>query len=76
VIRVEVNERLFRVRFVDLPLPSGAGRGAAGRPRRKKAVLHARRAPRGNDVIAPMHGVVVEIFAKQATRSPTVRSSR
>jgi acetyl-CoA/propionyl-CoA carboxylase biotin carboxyl carrier protein len=66
VIRVEVNERLFRVRFVDLPLPSGAGRGAA-RPTapKKGGAPRPSRTAAGNDVIAPMHGVVVEIFAKQ-----------
>ncbi|HZX68459.1 MAG TPA: biotin/lipoyl-containing protein, partial [Candidatus Elarobacter sp.] len=66
VIRVEVNERLFRVRFVDLPLPSGAGRAAA-RPTapKKGGAPRPSRTAAGNDVIAPMHGVVVEIFAKQ-----------
>jgi acetyl-CoA/propionyl-CoA carboxylase biotin carboxyl carrier protein len=66
VIRVEVNDRLFRVRFVDLPLPSGAARGAA-RPAAPKKGGGPRpsRTAAGNDVIAPMHGVVVEVSAKQ-----------
>jgi len=65
-MRVEVNDRLFRVRFVDLPLPGNVRapatratapkKGASGRPARASA---------GNDVIAPMHGVVVEISASQ-----------
>jgi len=65
-IRVEVNERLFHVRFVDLPLPSGAGCGAT-RPAAPKKGGGSRpsRAAAGNDVIAPMHGVVVEVSAKQ-----------
>ena len=65
-IRVEVNDRLFRVRFVDLPLPGGAGPGVA-RPAapKKSGGPRPSRAAAGNDVIAPMHGVVVEMFAKQ-----------
>ena len=70
-IRVEVNDRLFRVRFVDLPVPSGgiarsgatgAG-GAATRAAAPKKGGAARKsaAGAGNDVVAPMHGVVVEI---------------
>jgi acetyl-CoA/propionyl-CoA carboxylase biotin carboxyl carrier protein len=63
VIRVEVNERLFRVRFVDLPVPRGASSAASGaRPAPKKGgTTRASSAGAGNDVIAPMHGVVVEI---------------
>jgi acetyl-CoA/propionyl-CoA carboxylase biotin carboxyl carrier protein len=58
-IRVEVNDRLFRVRFVDLPLP--AANGAAARPVKKPAAVKREREPQGNDVLAPMHGVVVDI---------------
>ncbi len=57
-IRVEVNDRLFRVRFVDLPLPRGTARAplpAKGGATRKSGAAH------GNDVLAPMHGVVVEL---------------
>jgi acetyl-CoA/propionyl-CoA carboxylase biotin carboxyl carrier protein len=58
---VEVNDRLFRVRFVDLPLPRGVAASAA-RPLPKKGGA-ARKAgtAAGNDVVAPMHGVVVEL---------------
>jgi acetyl-CoA/propionyl-CoA carboxylase biotin carboxyl carrier protein len=62
-IRVEVNERMFRVRFVDLPVPS-AGIAAAGGARTQPKKGGATRKPgaaAGNDVVAPMHGVVVEL---------------
>jgi acetyl-CoA/propionyl-CoA carboxylase biotin carboxyl carrier protein len=63
VIRVEVNDRLFRVRFVDLPAARGAAGAAPGtRPAPKKGgATRASSAGAGNDVVAPMHGVVVEI---------------
>ena len=63
LIRVEVNDKLFRVRFVDLPVPRGApGAAPAVRPAPKKGgVTRASSAGAGNDVVAPMHGVVVEI---------------
>ncbi len=62
-IRVEVNDQLFRVRFVDLPAPrAGAGNGASAKPLPKKGGGPKKSAAAaGNDVIAPMHGVVVEI---------------
>jgi len=58
-IRVEVNDRLFRVRFVDLPGPARVAAGAARTP--PKASAARKTAPQGNDVLAPMHGVVVEL---------------
>ncbi len=110
-IRVEVNDRLFRVRFVDLPnggRPSadgGRGRAAGGRggaaggrggadggrggavggrggavgggggadggfaarpvTPKKGGAARAASAGDGNEVIAPMHGVVVEIPVAQ-----------
>jgi acetyl-CoA/propionyl-CoA carboxylase biotin carboxyl carrier protein len=58
-LRVEVNDRLFRVRFVDLPLAAGT---AAPAPRAAATKAPARtQAALGNDVVAPMHGVVVEL---------------
>ena len=63
-IRVEVNERLFRVRFVDLPVPRGSAVPAAGARAaapKKGGTTRKAGAPAGNDVIAPMHGVVVEL---------------
>jgi acetyl-CoA/propionyl-CoA carboxylase, biotin carboxylase, biotin carboxyl carrier protein len=61
-IRVEVNDQLFRVRFVDLPLPPGTPRPAALKLSPKKPANERKNAAAaGNDVVAPMHGVVVEI---------------
>ncbi len=64
-IRVEVNDRLFRVRFVDLPAPRGGAIGTtAGTARpvpKKGGGTRKSTAAAGNDVISPMHGVVVEI---------------
>jgi acetyl-CoA/propionyl-CoA carboxylase biotin carboxyl carrier protein len=68
-IRVEVNDRLFRVRFVDLPAPrgdaSGANAGAARPVPKKGGAARKSAAAAGNDVISPMHGVVVEIPVAQ-----------
>jgi acetyl-CoA/propionyl-CoA carboxylase, biotin carboxylase, biotin carboxyl carrier protein len=70
-IRVEVNDRLFRVRFVDLPLPRGGASSSSGasgtRPAAPKKGGSARTSAvaAGNDVVSPMHGVVVEIPVAQ-----------
>ncbi|GAC1579899.1 MAG: acetyl-CoA carboxylase biotin carboxylase subunit [Candidatus Elarobacter sp.] len=70
-IRVEVNDRLFRVRFVDLPgagsIRFGDAVHGAKAPAAKKIGTKARQSAgaAGNDVIAPMHGVVVEIPVTQ-----------
>ncbi len=65
-IRIEVNDKLFHVRLIDVPegLQSGARAKAAQRaPRaeRKKAKGGAH----GNDIVSPMHGVVVEMKVAQ-----------
>ncbi len=64
-IRVEVNDKLFRVRFVDLPLGGRVGAASASAARaalpKKGGATRASSAGVGNDVVAPMHGVVVEI---------------
>jgi len=60
-IRVEVNDKLYRVRVIDAPTASNAHRrGVAQRITsvRKSA------AASGDDVVAPMHGVVVELNIK------------
>jgi acetyl-CoA/propionyl-CoA carboxylase biotin carboxyl carrier protein len=66
-IRVEVNDKLFRVRFVDLPAPlRGAAQLAKAAP--KPGPARKATAPQGNDIVAPMHGVVVELpLAEGAT---------
>jgi acetyl-CoA/propionyl-CoA carboxylase biotin carboxyl carrier protein len=61
-MRVEVNGKLFRVRFVDLPPALRDGSAAAAAPRSvPKGVGRKLRTPQGNDIVAPMNGVVVEI---------------
>jgi acetyl-CoA/propionyl-CoA carboxylase biotin carboxyl carrier protein len=64
-----VNGRLFRVRFVDLPVPRGTtAPGAAGARAvapKKGGTTRKSTAAAGNDVISPMHGVVVEIPVAQ-----------
>jgi acetyl-CoA/propionyl-CoA carboxylase biotin carboxyl carrier protein len=61
-LRVEINDKLYRVRVFDLPeLASGAPRNGSSRiaPRatgKKKGISGG-----GNDVVSPMHGVVVEM---------------
>jgi acetyl-CoA/propionyl-CoA carboxylase biotin carboxyl carrier protein len=59
-IRVEVNDKLFRVRFVDLPGPIRATQQPAKTPPKAGGARKAS-APQGNDITAPMHGVIVEL---------------
>lgn len=61
VIRVEVNDRLYRVRLIDLPaLPAGNGlRRRAPPPLNAASTAHAKAA--GDAVVSPMHGMIVEI---------------
>ncbi len=59
-IRVEVNGKLFRVRLVD-GLPNGrtaSRRAPAPRTRARSTAAHD-----GSDILAPMHGVVIELRA-------------
>jgi len=63
VVRVEVNDKLYVVRVFDRPA-STAATGAAARPAPPKpSSSRARngRGPSGNDIVSPMHGVVVEV---------------
>ena len=61
-VRVEVNDKLYRVRVFDLPgrtvppAPNGARRTAPKGGAKKRNAGTS-----GNDVISPMHGVVVEM---------------
>ena len=59
-IQVEVNDKLFRVRFVDLPFARGNAQPARAMP--KAGGSRKAAAPQGNDIISPMHGVVVELL--------------
>jgi acetyl-CoA/propionyl-CoA carboxylase biotin carboxyl carrier protein len=61
-IRLEVNDKLFRVRLLDRP-SGGSKQGAARKPAPKPATTRERngRSGSGNDVLAPMHGLVVEL---------------
>ena len=64
VVRVEVNGKLFNVRMIDAPSgPAGGSRSAGRAVARKPAGGKAKngRVASGNDIIAPMHGVVVEV---------------
>ncbi len=63
-LRVEVNDRLYRVRVFDLPERgvSPARNGSAQRvPPRVGGKKKQAGSASGNDVVSPMHGVVVEM---------------
>ncbi|MGA3037182.1 MAG: acetyl-CoA carboxylase biotin carboxylase subunit [Vulcanimicrobiaceae bacterium] len=62
VVRVEVNGKLFRVRMLDRPQATSA---AATRRRPPKLESRSGKAASSeNAVVAPMHGVVVEVKVK------------
>ncbi|PZR59449.1 MAG: carbamoyl phosphate synthase [Candidatus Meridianibacter frigidus] len=56
VLAVEVNDKLFRVRILDAPEGGPRLPAAPRRPKQRKMAAGA-----GNDISAPMHGVVVEV---------------
>jgi acetyl-CoA/propionyl-CoA carboxylase biotin carboxyl carrier protein len=62
VVRVEVNDKLYVVRVLDRSADPATATNAAPRPA-KPSLPRARngRLPGGNDVVSPMHGVVVEV---------------
>ncbi len=62
-LRVEVNDRLFRVRLLDVPAPvaTASTPGATRRAAQRSAGTRRHAAAHGNDVVSPMHGVVVEL---------------
>ncbi len=65
IIRVEIDDRLYRVRLLDLPAArasaaNGGRKDARPRPEPRRRIG----APSGNAIVAPMHGVVVELAAK------------
>jgi acetyl-CoA/propionyl-CoA carboxylase biotin carboxyl carrier protein len=63
VVRVEVNDKLFFVRVLDRPQTT-AGAALPRRAAPKPAGERSRngRARAGNDVVTPMHGLIVEIL--------------
>jgi acetyl-CoA/propionyl-CoA carboxylase biotin carboxyl carrier protein len=67
VVRVEVNDKLFVVRLIDRPATRGANPAPARNVAPKPSGGRARngRAASGNDVVSPMHGVVIEISAAE-----------
>jgi len=62
-LRVEVNNKLYRVRVFDLPERSTSSPTRNGAPRIAPRVGSKKKggAASGNDVVSPMHGVVVEM---------------
>jgi acetyl-CoA/propionyl-CoA carboxylase biotin carboxyl carrier protein len=63
-VRVEVNGKLFRVRFVDLPAAI-ATRGAGPKSSVKKGGARRSSTPTGNEIRSPMHGVIVEVPVRE-----------
>jgi acetyl-CoA/propionyl-CoA carboxylase biotin carboxyl carrier protein len=64
-IRVEVNDKLYRVRLIDLP--AGTVRPAQQAVKAAPRIAHKKRAltSSGNAIMSPMHGVIVEIAVKE-----------
>ncbi len=63
-LRVEVNGKLFRVRFVDLPAglqTRGIAANGTGGTAKKLPASRRRAGASGNEIRSPMHGVIVEI---------------
>ncbi len=64
-IAVEVNDKLYRVRFPSLQRPRGSDLPKAPRVGTSTGVA---KAATGNEIRSPMHGVVVEIFVSEGER--------
>ena len=64
VVSVEVNDKLFRVRLLERS-PGKAGVALRPPPRPANPRTRNGRGASGDDVIAPMHGVVVELMAAE-----------
>ncbi len=59
-IRVEINDRLYRVRLVDGLPAAGASPARKTAPRLSRSRTGGAKTS-GNDVVSPMHGVIVEL---------------
>ncbi len=59
-VRVEVNDRLYRVRVIDRPTSAAATNGARRSPRAGAAGKRSTSA-QGNAILSPMHGAVIEL---------------
>ncbi|HTU82835.1 MAG TPA: acetyl-CoA carboxylase biotin carboxylase subunit [Candidatus Acidoferrales bacterium] len=68
VIRVEIDDKLYRVRIVDPPTRAGAANGRMPARSSRAPVARRSNAPAGKDVVSPMHGVVVELRASKGAR--------
>jgi acetyl-CoA/propionyl-CoA carboxylase biotin carboxyl carrier protein len=60
-IRVEVDDKLFHVRLVDLPFASTRDPAGRGMAPRLVGVRTSHAKAGGNDVVAPMHGLIVAL---------------
>lgn len=60
VVRVEVNDKLFRVRVIDAPSARMSQTSTARLPRAGSSKKRAAGA-HGDDVLSPMHGAVIEL---------------
>lgn len=64
VIRMEVNDKLFRVRLLDAP---GSAPDTAGKAPRPASMGKPRARVAGNTIPAPMHGIVVALECHQGS---------
>jgi acetyl-CoA/propionyl-CoA carboxylase biotin carboxyl carrier protein len=60
VVRVEVNDKLYRVRVLD-PVGPRVTAARNGRAMPKRSFKKHAGGAAGNDIVAPMHGVVIEL---------------
>ncbi|MBV8583878.1 MAG: biotin/lipoyl-binding protein, partial [Candidatus Eremiobacteraeota bacterium] len=63
-IAVEVNNKLYRVRVIGAP-PRRRGDEGLRPPRRLGTIAKRAAIASGNDVVSPMHGVVVELKVRE-----------
>lgn len=63
-LRVEVNDRLYRVRFIDLPANTTPARGSVRTLAPRASAAKVPSTAHGNDIVAPMHGSVIEVPVK------------